>query len=100
MDERSQERIEKSKTCKHDADCVNGYRSGEVLPDNPASPLRDGDRFDEAGQIVTQQYDISAFTRHISTRSHSDADIRLDQCGGVVDAVAEHRNGHRATPSL
>ena len=31
MDERSQERIEKSKTCKHDADCVNGYRSGEVL---------------------------------------------------------------------
>ena len=67
MDERSQERIEKSKGRKHDADHVDSDRSGEVLPDNSASPPRDCDRFDETGQIVAQQHNISAFTRHIGT---------------------------------
>lgn len=54
MDERSQKGIEKSKGRKHDANRVDSDRSGEVLPDNSASPLRDGDRVDETGQIVAQ----------------------------------------------
>ena len=43
-------------------------------------------------EIVAEQDDISAFARHIGARAHGNADICFGQRGGIVDAVAQHRD--------
>ena len=74
MNERGQGRIEQSGAGETDANHIDRDGTGEVLPDNPARPARDRQRFGELEQVVAQQNHIRALARNVSSRTHRDAD--------------------------
>ena len=49
-------------------------------------------RADDAAQVALHQRDACALHRHVGARAHRDADVRLRERGGVIDAVARHRH--------
>jgi hypothetical protein len=50
----------------------------------------DGERLDEAHEVVAKKDYIGAFLRHIRARAHSDADISFRKRRRVVHAVTDH----------
>jgi hypothetical protein len=90
MDASSEQRIEESEGSKHDAEGVDADGAGEVLPDDAPCPSGDGERFDEALEIVAEQHHIGALLRHVGAGPHGHADIGFGERRCVIDTIANH----------
>jgi hypothetical protein len=84
-------RVQRSRRNGHAQDVVDKGEE-KVLPDiahdRPAEPKR----FYDAAQVTFDEDDPSAFDGNVGAGAHSDANVGGCECGGVVDAVASHRD--------
>ncbi|CAI7662410.1 unnamed protein product, partial [Penicillium discolor] len=68
-------------------------RQDDVLVDDAPPPTGMGERAREKPQIVTGEGHVGRLDRGVGARrAHRDPDVRGGQRGGVVDAVADHRD--------
>ena len=49
------------------------------------------DRVHRDARVATDQRQVARLDRGVGAGAHRDAEVRLGQRGGVVDAVADHR---------
>ena len=82
-------------------ECAGGHRNADdVVAERPPQILADVahrgvgqvDGLDDAAQVAAHQGHVRRLHRHVRAGADGDAEIRLGQRGGVVDAVAHHRN--------
>src|SRR6056297_534437 len=66
----------------------------QVLDHDPPGAGGVVDDVGEVGEPVAHDRDVGGFDRDVGAGSaHGDADAGGGECGGVVDAVADHRHG-------
>ena len=81
-----------------DADDVEGERPEQILLDVAHGRPGQVERGQDGVQVRVHQDHVAGFHGHVDARAHGDADVRLGQGRGVVDAVADH--GHLAALGL
>ena len=77
---------------ERDPDTVVEKRPEEVLLDDAHRPFREADRLGQRTQIPVDEDDVGALDGDVGAPAHRNADVRLLQGRGVVDAVAHHRD--------
>jgi hypothetical protein len=92
VNERSQQRVQKTESCQADPDAIHGERSDEVLHDDATATPRDRKRFDQLRKIATDKHDVRALARDIRPGSHRHAYRCLHESRCIVDSVSHHRD--------
>ena len=77
---------------QRNADDVIEKRPEQILLDDAHGAARQGERTGRGGKIAAHEHDVRALDRHVRAVAHGNADVRLFERGGIVDAVADHRN--------
>jgi hypothetical protein len=77
VNEGRQQRIEKAEGRHSDSYAVHDQRTHEVLDDDPSTASRSPQRLDEFREVASNQDHIRALPSHVSSRTHSDANIGL-----------------------
>src|SRR5271157_1196244 len=88
----SQQWVEKSNGCQAHSDRVDGERTHKVLQDDATTSPGNTQSFYQFREVAADQNDIATFAGHGSPRSHGDTNVGFNQGGGVIDAVADHRD--------
>ena len=72
---------------------LDSEREGDVLPDDREGAARVGDEPRQLAEVVGHQRDVGGLDRGVGAGgAHGDAEARPRHRGGVVDAVADHRD--------
>ncbi|EXL39198.1 hypothetical protein FOCG_18185 [Fusarium oxysporum f. sp. radicis-lycopersici 26381] len=73
-----------------DADAVVHNRPPEIELDPPEHRPRQVQQANDAAQVRVKQDEACATDGHVRAGADGDADVGGCECGGVVDAVADH----------
>ena len=84
------QRRQRARRRQRDANRVDSESAGKISQDDSTGASGQTKRRHEFHEIVPDKYDIGALSRDVRSRSHRDAHRGGDECGRIVDAVADH----------
>src|SRR6185437_11730792 len=96
-EEKPRERKERSRGNRN-ADHVVDERPEEVLLHDAHRATRQCNRVRHTGEIRAHQRHIARLDGDVGAAADRDAHIRARECGGVIDAIADHRHAASPTP--